>query len=179
MLEGFAEGGNESYYAIGDWQLQMTRALSLVNAGKIVIGQTYPNGSDVNERLFVLGTYLLIKGNRTYVNLESYGQAIQWQPEYGINLGTPTDPVPANIATLFNTTWNLYVRHYANGMVLVNPNTTDSGSIALGGTFYQAIPTNGGPVPASGTPPGSVSYNPVTSVDVCPHCAAILLNASP
>jgi len=179
MLEGFAEGGNESYYAIGDWQLQMTRALSLVNAGKIVIGQTYPNGSDVNERLFVLGTYLLIKGNRTYVNLESYGQAIQWQPEYGINLGTPLDPVPPNIATLFNTTWNLYVRHYANGMVLVNPTATDSGSIALGGTFYQALPTNGGPVPASGTPPGSVSYSPVRSIDVCSHCAAILLNAAP
>jgi hypothetical protein len=179
MLEGFAEGGNENYYALGDWQLQMNRALSLVNAGKIVIGQTYPNGSDANERLFVLGTYLLIKGHHTYVNLDSYGLAIQWQPEYGINLGAPVDPVPANISTLLNASWNLYVRHYANGMVLVNPSPADNGALALGGTFYQALPTTGGPVPSSGMPPGSVSYSPVTSVDVCPHCAAILLNASP
>jgi hypothetical protein len=179
MLEGFAEGGNESYYALGDWQLQMNRTLGLVNAGKIVIGQTYPNGSDVNERLFVLGTYLLIKGNHTYVNLESYGSAIQWQPEYGINLGVPTDPVPSTISTLYNSSWNVYVRHYAGGMVLVNPSSTDSGSIALGGTFYQVTPSNGGPVPSSGIAPGSLSYTAVSSVDVCADCAAILLNAHP
>ncbi len=179
MLEGFAEGGNENYYALGDWQLQMNRALTLVNAGKIVIGQTYPNGSDVNERLFVLGTYLLIKGNHTYVNLESYGLAIQWQPEYALNLGAPVDPVPPNIATLFNASWNLYVRHYANGMVLVNPSSSDSGPVALGSTFYQAVPSTGGPVPSSGVAPGSLSYSAVTSIDVCADCAAVLLVAHP
>ena len=29
MIEGFAEGGPASFYALGDWRLQMNRALGL------------------------------------------------------------------------------------------------------------------------------------------------------
>jgi len=40
MIEGFGDGGNSQYLALGDWQLQMNRVLSLVNADKILIAQT-------------------------------------------------------------------------------------------------------------------------------------------
>ncbi|MFN8594889.1 MAG: hypothetical protein U0559_01710 [Anaerolineae bacterium] len=61
MLEGFAgSGGN--YFDVSDWELQMNRVLPLIRNDKI-IGQTYPVETDVNERLFALGTYLLIKGH--------------------------------------------------------------------------------------------------------------------
>jgi len=134
---------------------------------------------NINQRLFDLGSYLLIKGRHTYVNLSSYGLSIQWLPEYGLALGQPLDSLPPNISAFYNPSWNLYVRHFANGMVLVNPATNDSGPINLGGTFYLATPSGGGVVPSDGSAPGSLSYTPVSSLQVCSNCAAVLLNSHP
>jgi Hypothetical glycosyl hydrolase family 15 len=97
MVEGFAEWGDGNYFATDDWALQMNRILPLVAADKVLIGQTYPNSSDVQERLFVLGSYLLIKGTRTYINLDT-GLDPEWFPEYTIDLGPPTDPLPVTIS---------------------------------------------------------------------------------
>lgn len=177
MIEGFAEWGSGNYFDVSDWQLQMNRLLSLISANKILIGQTYPNESNVNERMFVLGTYLLIKGKYTYINLDTAMEP-EWFPEYTIGLGAPIDPLPTNVATYYNSTWQVYVRHYAKGMVLVNPSNT-SHSINLGGTYYRANPSGGGIVPADGTPPGSVSYPAVTSINLGAHQAAVVLNAIP
>jgi hypothetical protein len=175
MVEQFAEYGCANYLALGDWQLQMNRVLPLVAADKDIIGQTYPCGSDVNERLFDLGSYLLIKGNHTYVNLLSYGLSAQWLPEYGIDLGLATDPLPSNISSYFNPSWNVYVRHYAKGFVVVNPAPAASGNFNLGGTYYEVVPSGGGIVPPNGVAPGSLSYQAVQSLDVCAHCGAVLL----
>jgi hypothetical protein len=177
MIEGFSEWGNGNYFDIGDWQLQMNRILPLITADKILIAQTYPDAGDVDERLFVLGSYLLVKGRYTYINLET-SDAPEWFPEYGIDLGVPTDALPANISTYLDLTWNVYVRHYARGMVLVNP-TDSSRTISLGGTYYRVIPSGGGEVAPDGTAPGSLSYTAVTSLTLDPHRAAILLNQLP
>jgi hypothetical protein len=177
MIEGFAEWGGNNYFDVGDWELQMNRILPLVAADKILIAQTYPNESDVNERLFVLGSYLLIKGKHTYINLET-SMMPEWFPEYTVDLGAPTDALPASISTYLDPTWNVYVRHYAKGMALVNPTDT-SRTVNLGATYYRVVPSGGGEVPASGVAPGSLSYLTMTSVTLDAHQAMILLNQTP
>ena len=125
----------------------------------------------------MLGTYLLIKGKYTYINLDTAMEP-EWFPEYAIALGAPIDPLPTNISTYYNSTWQVYVRRYAKGMVLVNPSNT-SHSINLGGTYYRANPSGGGIVQADGTPPGSINHAAVTSINLGAHQAAIVLNAIP
>jgi putative glycosyl hydrolase-like family 15 (GHL15) protein len=175
MVEQFAEYGCGSYLATSDWQLQMNRVLPLVSADKDIIAQTYPCGSDVNERLFDLGSYLLIKGNYTYVNFPSYGLLVQWFPEYGIDLGPPADPLPADISAYFVPAYNAYARHYAKGIAIVNPGANSTGAFNLGGTFYLVVPSGGGIVPPNGIAPGSLSYKAVQSLNLCAHCAAVIL----
>ncbi len=176
MIEGFAELGGGNYLAPSDWQLQQNRVLALVSAGKILLTQTYPTDTDVDERMFILGTYLLIKGSRTYVNLDAEGLQIQWFPEYGIDLGAATDALPSDIGMFQDQASQAYVRHYANGLVLVNPsNAVETYSFGAT-TLYQVIPSGGGLVPADGTAPGSLSTTPVTAVTLQPDTAAVLLN---
>ena len=177
MFEGFAEWGYNDYFEAVDWELQMNRILPFVIAEKILIAQTYPNQDDVEERLFVLGSYLLVKGRYTYINLDTSMEP-EWFPEYEIDLGAPTDALPVEISAYLDPTWNVYVRHYFNGMVLVNPMTTTH-TFNLGATYYRVVPSGGGEVPPSGIAPGSLSYTAVTSVTLNAHQAAILLNQSP
>ena len=177
MLEGFAEWGYGNYFDLADWELQINRVLPLIRNDKIIIGQTYPTETDVNERLFILGTYLLIKGTHTYLNMD-IAMEPEWFPEYSIDLGSPIDPLPVTIDAFFDATAQVYVRHYAKGMVMVNP-SADAHTINLGGTYYRANPSGGGLVPEDGTAPGSISYAAVTSINLGANQAAIVLNALP
>lgn len=122
MIEGFAEGQPPNYYAAGDWQLEMNRVLGLVHRGKVILAQSYLDPSDLTARAFVLGSYLLVKGAHTFINMWIGGEA-QWFPEYGVDLGPAMAPPPANIDALRQPN-GLYVRAYARGGVAVNPDTT-------------------------------------------------------
>lgn len=177
MIEAFAEWGGGSYFDESDWILQLNRVLTLIRADKIIIGQTYPIETDVHERLFVLGTYLLIKGAHTYINLDTAMEP-EWFPEYAIDLGAPLDALPADIAAYLDPVWQVYVRHYTHGLVLVNPTDT-AHAISLGGTYYRADPIGGGAVPEDGAAPGSLNYAEVTALDLGSHQAIIVLNQRP
>lgn len=178
MIEGFAEWGNSLYFDLADWQLQMNRILGLVVQDRAILAQQYVNPNDLQERMFVLGSYLLIKGSHTYLNFD-LGLDPEWFPEYDIPIGNPTDGISGEIDALRNTGWSVYSRAYSNGIVLVNP--TESGrSINLGQTYYQAAPSGGGLVPSDGDISSmTVSYTPVASVTLDPNQAAILLNTPP
>ncbi|HEY9076501.1 MAG TPA: putative glycoside hydrolase [Anaerolineaceae bacterium] len=177
MIEGFAAWGDGDYFGEEDWILQMNRLLPLLRSDKIILAQTYTNPSHLNDRLFVLGSYLLVKGKYTYINLEM-AEEPEWFPEFGINLGTPVDPLPANIASFRDAESGIYVRRYSLGMVLVNP-SDQARTYNPGGVFQQVIQSGGGLVPEDGTAPGSLSYRAVSSLTL-PACqAAILLNRTP
>lgn len=176
MLEGFALAGDASPYDVGDWQLQVNRALGLIAQGKAVIGQSYALGAQ--ERMFALGTYLLIKGNRTYLNLE-LDLDPEWWPEYDIPIGAATQSAGTNIANLYDATNRVYRRTFSNGLVLVNPTTDETRTVNLGGTYYRAATSGGGAVPASGVPTGTVTYSAVTSVTLPPYTAVVLFNTHP
>jgi hypothetical protein len=178
MIEGFAEWGNASYFDTADWQLQMERILGLVAQDKAILAQQYVDAADVQERLFVLGSYLLIKGSHTYLNFD-LGMEPEWFPEYGIAIGSPVGSTPASIATLWNAGWGVYARNYSNGQVLVNP-TASSQTINLGQTRYRATPNGGGFIPADANVSAwTVNYTPVSSVTLAPDQAIILLNSVP
>lgn len=173
FIEGFGYDVWESFGLEG-WQIQNDRLLGLIAQDKAVIGQSYSNWG-AGERLFTLATYLLIKGRRTFVNLE-IGQHPEWFPEYEIPIGEPLTPAPDTTAGLWDPASQVYARTFSNGRVIVNP-TGATRTVALGGTWLLAQPTGGGEVPWNGvTPPTwSVGYAPVTQVTLAPGRAAILV----
>jgi hypothetical protein len=178
MVEGFGEWGGGGYFDPADWELQMNNILDLINRDKAVIAQQYVDAANVNDRMFLLSNYLLIKGRHTYINLD-YSMEPEWFPEYEIPIGNPTGSNPVTIANLWNAGWGVYARTYSNGLVLVNPGAV-ARTVNLGQTYYRAIPTGGGIVPDNGnTSAWTVTYTAVTQVTLSANRAAILLVATP
>ncbi|HKO27261.1 MAG TPA: putative glycoside hydrolase [Solirubrobacteraceae bacterium] len=145
MIEGFAEGGPASFYAPVDWRLEMNRALGLVRRGKVLIAQSYLSAGDRRARGFVLGSYLLIKGSHTFVNMD-IGSEPQWFPEYGVDLGPALTSPPSSIDAL-RAAGGLYVRRYARGLVAVNPDGR-SHVLALPRPARRVEPIGGGAIGA-------------------------------
>ena len=173
MNEGFALGGSGSYYALGDWQLQMNRLLALDHAGKILLCQSYIQDTAGDDRWFVVGSYLLVKAHKTYLNM--FGTTtLSWYPEYTIDLGPYKAEPAADVSATWNADWKVYRRDYAKGFVLVNPGAA-SVTIPLGGTYKLVQAQGGGPVPNSGVRPGTLSTTPASSVTVPAHSARVLL----
>jgi hypothetical protein len=181
MIEGFALEADESPYNLEDWQLQMDRTLSLVRQDKIIITQTTVMGDQ--ERMFTLGSYLLLKDHHTYMNIELDLEP-EWWPEYDIAIGSPIENAPASISELFVPEQQIYQREFDNALVLVNPTSPWDGtdlniSIDLDGTYYLAQTSGGGNITPEGTPTGTLIYRPVTQVELPPYSAAVLLSKQP
>jgi hypothetical protein len=173
MNEGFAIGSSTSYYALGDWQLQMGRVLDLSSQDKIVICQSYINGGNNNQRWFVVGSHLLTKGHHSYLNMFEK-TSLEWYPEYAVDLGAYAAEPEADLSQYWNPAWGVYQRNFAKGTVLVNPGTSWV-TVPLGGTYQLVHASGGGAVPPIGSQPGSLSRSAVTSVKIPPHSARILL----
>ncbi len=205
MIEGFADYGNANFLAPSDWILQMDNALSITSRDKILIAQTYASafGGYSYERQEVLASYLLIKGNHTYLNIAASGgsdpggSTLQWWPDYMIDLGRPIEPLPRNndITKLWNAKWNVFERRFEKGIVMVNSTANDTGVITLPHTYYQVIGdgnSGGAVVPADPSTTGwptrnALAYQAVTTIDLAgcnadPNmtpCAAVLLDKLP
>jgi Hypothetical glycosyl hydrolase family 15 len=174
MIEGFAESGASSFYAVGDWHLQMNRILGLVRRGRVILAQSYLSPRDMIARGFVLGSYLLVKGSHTFLNMDAGPQA-QWFPEYAVDLGSPHAPPPANIDVLHQAS-GLYVRRFARGLVAVNP-AVGTRVLALRAAAKLVRPVGGGALSADADTRGwRLSATPAgSSVEVPGHGAVVLL----
>ncbi len=173
MIEGFAEGGASSYYALSDWRLQMNRVLGLVRRGRVVLAQSYLGAADMNARGFVLGSYLLVKGTHTFLNMD-LGIEAQWFPEYSVRLGPAAGGVPSSIDALRQGP--LYVRRFAHGLVAVNPGaSTASYTPARTGSVVR--PFGGGALDDRASTRGSgLRFEPVSgSVEVPAHGGIVIL----
>jgi hypothetical protein len=175
MVEGFAEPGSGQWYAASDWVLQMNRTLSLARRGHVIIAQSYPGATDIQGRMFALGSYLLTKGIHSFVNLD-IGITPQWFPEYGIDLGRPTTPLPDHIGAL-RTKQGVYVRYFKHGLVVVNPGSTPA-TYSLAGTMWRVAPHGGGALPANASTAGwGLARHRVNgSVRVGRHMAEVLMS---
>jgi hypothetical protein len=178
FLEGFGQ-----YTDTYNWTLSMNRGLNLTDNGKIVIMQPYPSAdpsttAGQQQVNFFLGTYLLLKGNETYLNID-YGGGVQYYPQYGLNLGTAVTPLASDVSSYL---WNgVYRRDFQNGFVLVNPGSTTH-TLNLGSN-YQLVEGSGGgsmtdaDIDAHGNYSGaSLTYKNVNSVTLTGGSAAIFLN---
>ncbi|MBN1313682.1 MAG: hypothetical protein JXB30_19925 [Anaerolineae bacterium] len=180
MIEGFGRWTEGDYFSVQDedWQLQMNRILGLVNLDRTVLLQQYVDAANVEDRLFLLGSYLLVKGHHTYLDLELSTKP-EWFPEYDIPVGKPIDEIPASISMLWRSDWNLYARAYSNGLVLVNPSDATQ-TADLKAAYYQAVPVGGGAVPLDGDISAwRVDYTPMTGVTLEPNQAALLIIEAP
>ncbi len=176
MVEGFGRWHQGEYFSVreGDWQMQMDRILRMVNLDKVVLLQQYVNHEDVGDRLFLLGSYLLVKGHHTYLNFE-FSSEPEWFPEYEIPIGTPVGGIPPSIGSLWRPDWGVYARTYTRGLVLVNP-SNELREITFEKTYYQASPHGGGIVPVDGDVSNwGIDYAPVTTVTLMPNQAVVLL----
>lgn len=181
MVEGFAIEADASPYNLEDWCLQMNRILAATARGQAIIGQSYAMGDQ--ERMFALGSYLLVKGSKSYLNLD-YGLDPEWWPEYDIPIGRPTESAVSSIQDLYEEEDGVYRRDFNNGFVLVNPTspwdgTATSPVVDLGGTYYLAECSGGGTLPDDGVPTGAVTYRAVSAIALGPYSAAVLLNEEP
>jgi Hypothetical glycosyl hydrolase family 15 len=166
--EGFAGTG----FAEADWVASTSELLKLAAADKIMILQNYlGSASDVATRMYYLGNYLLVKGRHTYLEYFASGP-LEWYPEWKIDLGAPAAAQGADVSSLLQN--GVYRRDFAKGSVLVNPSAAMV-TVALGGTYQRVVPSGGGAVGTSGTEPGSLAMQPVTSIQVQPATAEILL----
>lgn len=187
MIEGFAFWGPGNYFDPADWALQMDRALALTRSNRILICQSYPAQGSATERLFATASYLLIKGQATYLNLlASDAVALEYYPEYTLDLGGARTPVATGIASLWHAGWGVYRRDYTNGLVLVNPGAAAVNITNLGGTHWRVTTSGGGLVNASGNYGGTVTLSAITNLTLPARTAAILMftngtptNASP
>ena len=148
MVEGFAT--KLSNY---DWKQQANRTLQLIRNGKIYIAQNGVNGvGDIAGRNWLLANFLLLRHDRSFLNIEGAGSEIKWLPEYDLQVGAPLDrAAPASIDALRDAS-GIYERRYEQGLVLVNP-TGSALTLTLSATgpHTLATPYGGGDIRSDGT----------------------------
>ena len=181
---GFLEGFGE-YTDTYNWSLSMNRGLNLTDNGKIAMMQPYPSAAPntaagQQQINFFLGTYLLLKGDQTYLNID-YGGGVQYYPQYQLNLGAATTPLASDVSAYL---WNgVYRRDFQNGFVLVNPGTTTY-ALNLGGTYQLVTGSGGGTLTDSGLDAsgnyigGSLSYQNMSTITLTGGSAAVFLKPS-
>lgn len=176
FVEGFSRWADGEYFDFSeqDWHLQLNRILRLTNSKKNIILQQYIDPRNTNDRLFVLSNYLLIKGEHTFINME-YSSLPEWFPEYEIPIGKPIGDSPQSISSLYRSDWNVYVRKYSNGIVIVNP-SNETRSIELFQEYYQALPFGGGIIPVDANiSEWTIDYRQTSFVELGPNQGLILL----
>ncbi|MBN8490184.1 MAG: hypothetical protein J0M00_01965 [Burkholderiales bacterium] len=110
-----------------------------------------PNGLDLNMLRFGLASALLENGWYAY---HISGAALPfWADEYDAVLGAPTEAPPTA-----PTSSGIWMRKYANGIVLVNPGTTTE-SVSIG-SGYRRLKGTQDPVTNDGLPVSQVTLAP-------------------
>jgi hypothetical protein len=163
MIEGFSHWDAGSYFDEVDWRLQMSRIRDLAIKDKIILCQTGVEVDNTVDRLFVLGSYMLIKDNYTYLNmLGPWGLEPQWWPEYSWNPG----PAVEDWTTIdeLQDPDGCYVRHFDNGIVIVNP-SDETRYYTTTKMYSHTMYASGGLLPEDGVPTG-VATGPIVGAGV-------------
>lgn len=159
----------------GDERLSLSRILKYVTSqGKVWMADVTKAGTELtqSEREQIIGAYLLVRNGTSYIMLGN--SDVTWYPEYELDFGAYDDEPPADLETLRVTgsggsAGGLYLRKYANGLVLVNTSDTAQ-SYKVPSAMKRAAFSGGGPVSAGGTLPDfSLTYD----ADVAPGMLSV------
>ncbi len=122
-----------AYPSTSNW-LAMVKALQDVQAqGRAAMCWTKTWTSATSAQVkqwhdFALGSFLLAQGGSEYFFFSGHktDNALSWYGDDGVTIGNPTSGV--------TTSNGVYIRHFANGVVAVNPTTSAQG-VSLGSTY--------------------------------------------
>lgn len=167
FVEGFADPG----FAEADWKASTTRLLTLAAKRKIIILENYLRSTDdLERRRYYLANYLLVKGDRTYLDYFATSP-LEWYPEWSLDLGRAlsTGSTAGELARA-----GVYWRDFERGAAIVNPSDAPV-LVTLVSPMKRVEPVGGGAIDGSGTLPGEVHYTTVDRIVVPAHGAEILL----
>ena len=170
MIENYGRWSPGNQFAKADWLLELDRVIDHEQHGLAVIMQAGIDVSNTDDRLFMLATYLLVRGEHTYINWLGEGEDSsigQWYPEWDLEsgvlpFGQPDTTVPDNMAALYDD--GLYKRHFSAGWVLVNVDdiaaTWDAGPWGM----WEALSVSGGGnINTDGSINGTATWTVVTN----------------
>jgi hypothetical protein len=138
------------------WGAMMARyraaLANTINHTDVIFQACAPNGASAAQARYGFASALLENGYYAYT--VSGATTPYWADEFSAPLGTPSEVPP----TAANSS-GLWVRHYSNGLVIVNPSTTTTLSMNVG-TGYKHIVGAHDPVTNNGMPVTTVSLPP-------------------
>jgi len=171
FIEGFADRS----WAVADWKRSTNQVLALAGAHKIIIAQNYlQTTADVATRLYYLANYLLVRGDRTYVDYFAAGP-LEWYPEWSVDVGAPmTTGATVDALALSGGATGAYQREFALGWVVVNPGAAQV-TVSFPAGSRLVVPSGGGAIDAAGDTPGTIGTADASSVTLGPQAGAIVL----
>lgn len=157
---------------VNQWIPWANRLLGLTKDRAVILKGRLDVSTNRELRRYFHGMYLLTRGAHTYLDVHA-DNALEWYPEWSIDLGKPLAS-GTSIDDLLDPVTKLFVRHFEKGSVYVNP--TDS---AIPATFEsivkRVVATGGGTVFAAGKLPGELTEVVVDFFKVEPHSAEIFV----
>ncbi len=176
-----------------DWHITAERLTRLIGDDKVLLAEPtdFP-GDDPQVRRWLMANFLLFRGHKSFVSFYPSGagmvDAPVWLPEFELDLGAPTTPVPAAIGRLCTanvepgTCGGTYMRVFARGVVVVNPGDTPRHQnlppLVAGLRYAEAQGSGGGLVDANGHKAAQrLDFIPLDglAVDLGPHDARVLV----
>ena len=137
---------------------------------KLVIPFSSVDKNNVEGRLYVFASFLLVKSPYTvFGNSDDYSEFSLF-PEMGLDLGTPLTSAQLNIGKLQDPS-GCYVRYFDKGVVIVNP--TDQALTYNGVIPHYRVQITPGTV-LEGSKLFTVNYDS-SSVELSPYSAAIFV----
>jgi hypothetical protein len=173
VWENFGFEKNGVYHGEARWK----KAIELVERNReesiIVLEDSIVNlNEEIEKRMFILASYLLVSNqNVTLMMLDmndyEWG-TIMYYPEYEIDLGHPL----GNYTEIDN---QVYMLEFEKGIVLVNPNHTESYTYTLDKRYHKVIPVGGGMLQEDGTYDGFLTYELADNEIILPPVNGVVL----
>lgn len=158
------------------WEQIQDLSMEIARRG-VLLAQSPTNRDDT--RMYSLASFYIVKGDHSY-----YGRGMEWLPEYGVALGSPlltgehiTDYLvaPGRDLGVAQATGTVYSRPYERGLALANP-SKQAATVRLARRGYLVLPQGGGAIGGDGAlPEGSVTYEPVDTVELPPQSGALVV----
>jgi hypothetical protein len=172
---GMAEGALQwqKHYDWSEWKRGMNGLIPLVNKDKILILESFLDDElDYRERLYRLGSYLLIRGKYTYITYFK-DNPFRYYPEFDVDVGTPLESAQNSIDDL--KVGDLYIREFDKGIVVVNPNDENFVTYSVPEGYKKVTVEGGGTISNDGTINGRVIYETISGNTSLPPKSALIL----
>lgn len=142
--QGFTNGNNASpanpsawYFTDAAWSGKINWIQNALRLGRgffSINQEPVPFAQVTNDQVqWALANYLLVKNNASFVYIcgeQEYGYLFL-RPEYAAQVGSPVSAVYQD--------QGLYMRNFTNGVVIVNPSSSNTYTVQLLGTGYKDL----------------------------------------